>query len=517
MLKISNVKMGIHTKQEDYSKIVSSHLNVRYKELSHVQLIKRSIDARKKDVHYICTFAFDVNNEEQFLKQHKQVSVYRPYVMEIPNGIDDEVVVVGSGPAGLFCAWLLAKSGTKVILLERGKCVEKRIEDIETMKTKGVLNIQSNIQFGEGGAGTFSDGKLSTGIKDERIQTILETFVEYGAPEDILYEAMPHIGTDYLRLVVRNMREDLISMGVDVRFESQVTNLIIKDNAICGVEINHQEQLHANHVVLAIGHSARDTFEMLYENKVSMKAKPFAVGLRIEHLQKDVNQTQYKKAASYLKAASYRGAYKATNNKGVYTFCMCPGGEVVAATSEEGMVVTNGMSEYSRSKENANSAILVSVDASDYGDDHPLSGMYFQRDLERKAFELGGSNYFAPVSRVGDFLNHTITTSFGKIQPSYKPGVKMSDLHLLFNDAINLALEEGIVAMGNKLPFFKDEDAILTGIESRSSSPVRFERNDKGMCNIKGLYPCGEGAGMAGGIISAAVDGLEIATKILVK
>ena len=517
MLKISNVKMGIHTKQEDYSKIVSSHLNVRYKELSHVQLIKRSIDARKKDVHYICTFAFDVNNEEQFLKQHKQVSVYRPYVMEIPNGIDDEVVVVGSGPAGLFCAWLLAKSGTKVILLERGKCVEKRIEDIETMKTKGVLNIQSNIQFGEGGAGTFSDGKLSTGIKDDRIQTILETFVEYGAPEDILYEAMPHIGTDYLRLVVRNMREDLISMGVDVRFESQVTNLIIKDNAICGVEINHQEQLHANHVVLAIGHSARDTFEMLYENKVSMKAKPFAVGLRIEHLQKDVNQTQYKKAASYLKAASYRGAYKATNNKGVYTFCMCPGGEVVAATSEEGMVVTNGMSEYSRSKENANSAILVSVDASDYGDDHPLSGMYFQRDLERKAFELGGSNYFAPVSRVGDFLNHTITTSFGKIQPSYKPGVKMSDLHLLFNDAINLALEEGIVAMGNKLPFFKDEDAILTGIESRSSSPVRFERNDKGMCNIKGLYPCGEGAGMAGGIISAAVDGLEIATKILVK
>ena len=232
MLKISNVKMGIHTKQEDYSKIVSSHLNVRYKELSHVQLIKRSIDARKKDVHYICTFAFDVNNEEQFLKQHKQVSVYRPYVMEIPNGIDDEVVVVGSGPAGLFCAWLLAKSGTKVILLERGKCVEKRIEDIETMKTKGVLNIQSNIQFGEGGAGTFSDGKLSTGIKDERIQTILETFVEYGAPEDILYEAMPHIGTDYLRLVVRNMREDLISMGVDVRFESQVTNLIIKDNSI---------------------------------------------------------------------------------------------------------------------------------------------------------------------------------------------------------------------------------------------------------------------------------------------
>lgn len=517
MLKVSNVKMGIHTKEEDYPKIVSSHLNVRRKELANVKLLKRSIDARKTDVHYICTFAFDINNEEKLLKQNKQLSLYQPYEMEIPNGIDETVVVVGSGPAGLFCAWLLAKSGTKVILLERGKSVEQRVQDIELMKTKGVLNIQSNIQFGEGGAGTFSDGKLSTGIKDDRIQTILETFVGYGAPKDILYEAMPHIGTDYLRLVVKNMREDLISMGAVVRFEAQVTDLLIENEAICGVEINHSEKLMANHVVLAIGHSARDTFEMLYERQIAMKSKPFAVGLRIEHLQKDVDVTQYKKAAPYLKAASYRGAYKASNNKGVYTFCMCPGGEVVAATSEYGMVVTNGMSEYSRSQTNANSAILVSVDQSDFGSVHPLGGMYFQRELERKAFELGGSNYFAPVSRVGDYLNHTLTTSFGKIEPSYKPGVKMADLHLLFNDAINLALEEGIIAMGNKLPFFKDQDAILTGIESRSSSPVRFDRDDKGMCNIKGLYPCGEGAGMAGGIISAAVDGLEIATKILGK
>lgn len=515
MLKVANVKMNIHVKEEDYKKVLSSHLNIRHKEIKNVKLIKRSIDARKADVFYICTFAFDVLNEANVLKQCKQVSKYEPFVLEIPPKIDEKVIVVGSGPAGLFCAWLLAKSGTSVILLERGKCVEQRMKDIELFREKGVLNTNSNIQFGEGGAGTFSDGKLSTGIKDARIQTILETFVSYGAPEDILYEALPHIGTDYLRIVVENMRKDLIAMGAEVRFESQVTNLIISNNQVQGVIVNEKERINANHVVFAIGHSARDTFEMLYENKVEMHSKPFSVGLRVEHLQKEVNVTQYKKAANYLKAASYRAAYKASNKKGVYTFCMCPGGEVVPASSEVGMVVTNGMSEYARSKTNANSAVLVSIDESDYGDHHPLAGMYFQRELERKAFELGGSNYCAPASTVGDYLNHTITKEFNKIQPSYKPGVTPVDLHLLFNDQINLALEEGLVAFSQKLPFFKDQEAVLTGVESRSSSPVRFYRDDKGMSNISGLYPCGEGAGMAGGIISAAVDGLEIATKIL--
>ncbi len=514
MLKIGNVKVGIHVKMEDYSKILASHLNMRNKTLKNVKLLKRSVDARKADVHYICTFAFEVENEEMMLAQNKQVSLYQPYQMTFGQPIKEKTIVVGSGPAGLFCAWYLAKSGCPVVLLERGKCVEERINDIETFRNMGKLNTQSNIQFGEGGAGTFSDGKLSTGIKDPRIQTILETFVSYGATDDILYDALPHIGTDYLRKVIVNMRNDLINMGVDVRFNSQVTGLIVDNNKIKGVVVNNQETILGDHVVLAIGHSARDTFEMLYENKVDMQSKPFAVGLRVEHLQKDVNRIQYKKAANYLKAASYKAAYKASNGKGVYTFCMCPGGEVVPAASEEGMVVTNGMSEYARSKTNANSAILVSVDQSDFGSDHPLSGMYYQRELEKKAFALAGSNYQAPASTVGDYLNHTVTKEFTKIQPSYKPGVTPVDLHLLFSDEINLALEEGLVAFSKKLPFFKDQEAVLTGVESRSSSPVRFYRDEKGMSNILNLYPCGEGAGMAGGIISAAVDGLEIAMRI---
>lgn len=515
MLKVSNVKMGIHVHEENYAKILSSHLNIRQKEISNVKLLKCSIDARKADVHYICTFAFEMKNEAAVLKQHKQVSLYQPYVLEVPKGIDETTIVIGSGPAGLFCAWLLAKSGSPVILLERGKCVEERLTDIDILRQTGQLNCQSNIQFGEGGAGTFSDGKLSTGIKDARIQTILETFVAYGAPKDILYDALPHIGTDYLRHVIKNMREDLKKMKVDVRFNHQVTDLCIQNNEVTGVIVNHQEKIEAKHVVLAIGHSARDTFEMLYEKNIEMKSKPFAVGLRVEHLQSDVNTTQYKKAAPYLKAASYRAAYKASNGRGVYTFCMCPGGEVVPACSEEGMVVTNGMSEYARQNKNANSAILVSVDQRDFESDHPLAGMYFQRELERKAFELGGGNYVAPCSLVKDYLNHTLTSEFKKIVPSYQPGVKAVDLHQLFNDDINLALTEGLIAFSHKLPFFKDEEAVLTGVESRSSSPVRFYRDEKGMANIKNLYPCGEGAGMAGGIISAAVDGLEIAKKIL--
>lgn len=515
MLKISNVKMGIHVKEEDFHKVISSHLNIRHKEISNVKLLKRSIDARKADVHYICTFAFDIKNEAQILKKYPQVSTYEPFVLEIPKGIDETTVVVGSGPAGLFCAWLLAKSGSPIILLERGKCVEERMKDIDTFRNTGVLNMQSNIQFGEGGAGTFSDGKLSTGIKDARIQTILETFVSYGAPQDILYDALPHIGTDYLREVIKNMREDLKQMQVDIRFNSQVTDLIIQNKQVEGVVVNGSEEIRAKNVVLAIGHSARDTFEMLYKHSVEMKAKPFAVGVRVEHLQKEVNETQYKKAAAYLKAASYRAAYKASNGKGVYTFCMCPGGEVVPASSEEGMVVTNGMSEYARAKPNANSAVLVSVDVSDFGSEHPLAGMYYQRELERKAFVLGGSNYHAPASLLKDYLNHTTSQEAGHIEPSYKPGVTWVDLHELFSDEINLALMEGLNAFKNKLLFFKDEQAVLTGVESRSSSPVRFYRDEQGVSNIQGLYPCGEGAGMAGGIISAAVDGLEIASKIL--
>jgi len=515
MLKVGNVKVSLKAQEKDYPKILSSYLNIREKQLQEVRLIRRSIDARKHDVHYICSFAFSCTCEKELLKQNKSVSEYHPYNFEIPGPTSKKTIVVGSGPAGLFCAWLLAKSGSPVTLLERGKDVASRIKDVEKFFKTGELNEHSNIQFGEGGAGTFSDGKLTTGIKDERIRLILETFVAYGAPQDILIDAMPHIGTDYLRRVIVQMREDLIRMGAVVRFESQVTDLLIESGQAKGVIINHHERLAADHIVLAIGHSARDTFEMLYEKNVCMHAKPFAVGVRIEHLQKDVNAAQYKKAAPFLKAAPYKAAYRAKNGRGVYTFCMCPGGSVVGAASEKGRVVTNGMSEYARNQVNANSAVLVNVDEKDFGSDHPLAGMYFQRALEARAFELGGSNYHAPCALVRDYLNHQKSTAFGHIQPSYLPGVQFADLHELFSNEINEALQEGLKAFAKKLAFFQDGDAVMTAVESRSSSPVRFFRDDNYMSSIKNLYPCGEGAGQAGGIISAAVDGLKVAQGIL--
>lgn len=515
MLKISNVKVPIQTKEEDYPKIVSSHLNIRAKELKNVKLLKRSIDARKNDVHYISSFIFEHTNEENLLKKNRSLSIYKPFKLTIPFGIQEKTIVVGSGPAGLFCAWLLAKSGSPVTLLERGKQVEERIKDVESFFANGKLNIHSNIQFGEGGAGTFSDGKLTTGIKDPKVTTVLETFVKYGAPRDILYEAMPHIGTDYLRQVVKNMREDLIAMGVEVRFEALVTDILMEQDCAKGVEINHQEKLYAKHIVLAIGHSARDTFEMLYQRAVPMASKPFAVGLRIEHLQQEVNAVQYKKVSRYLKAAPYKLAYHATNGRGVYTFCMCPGGEVVGASSEEGLLVTNGMSEYARDKANANAAVLVSVDQKDFGSEHPLAGMYYQRELEKKAFELGGGHYQAPISLLKDYMENATSIAFGHITASYRPNVKFANLNALFSDEINQAMKEGLLAFGKKLSFFQDDQAVLTGVESRSSSPVRFVRDEKCMSPILNLYPCGEGAGQAGGIVSAAVDGLKVALAIL--
>lgn len=515
MLRINNIKVPIKASLEDYPKYIASYLNIRKNQIKDVKLLKRAIDARKQDVHYVCNFAFSTIDEKRILQKHPSLTTYTSYSYPIPNPTKDHTIVVGSGPAGLFCAWLLAKSHSSVTLIERGKAIPDRIKDVESMTKQGSLNPTSNIQFGEGGAGTFSDGKLTTGIKDPRVQIVLETFVHYGAPDDILYEAMPHIGTDYLRQVIQIMRQDLIKMGVEVRFETQMTDLITEDNTVKGIIVNNQEKIYADHVVLAIGHSARDTFEMLYQNQIIMYSKPFAVGLRIEHLQEDVNQTQYKNMAPYLKAAPYKAAYHAKNGRGVYTFCMCPGGNVVAAASEENTVVTNGMSTYARDQKNANSAILVSVNQQDFGSEHPLAGMYFQRQLEKKAFQLGGGNYFAPCSLVKDYLNNTTATTLGKIKPSYQPGITFTNLNELFSDEINEALKEGIVAFSHKLPFFKDEEAILTGVESRSSSPVRFERDENFMSSLKNLYPCGEGAGQAGGIVSAAVDGLKVAEAIL--
>lgn len=515
MLKVTNVKISLKQAQKEPAKILASYLNVREKSLSQVALLKRSIDARGGKVQYICSYAFAYPDEEGLVKKMKNVSIYKPYDYPIPPATNKTTVVVGSGPAGLFCTWLLAKSGSPVILLERGSCVEKRIQAVDTFFETGILNEKSNVQFGEGGAGTFSDGKLTTGIKDFRIHQVLKMFVEYGAPEDILYEAKPHIGTDYLRRLLIAMRYDLIEMGAQIRFESQVTDVMIENGCVTGVEINHHETLAADAVVLAIGHSARDTFEMLYRRQVPMQQKPFAVGLRIEHPQIQISECQYGSYASMLKPASYKLNYHAPDGRGVYTFCMCPGGQVVAAASEKERLVTNGMSEYARDKVNANSAVLVNVGSADFGSEHPLAGIAYQRQIESTAYQLGQGHYHAPVSLLKDYMHHQVSTSLGEVVPSYQPGWTFADLHKLFNEEMNRDLQAGLAYFGTRLNGFDRPDAILTGVESRSSSPVRLLRDDSLSSPIFGLYPCGEGAGYAGGIMSAAIDGLKVAEKIL--
>lgn len=520
MLKITNVKVPLNEKR--YHKIISQILNVREKEIKHVKLLKQSVDARRAKVHFICNFSFEVDDEELFLKKYanKQVSVYHPYIYHYPKANDRKVLVVGSGPAGLFCAYVLAKAGQDVTLIERGKCVEERVKDVDRLLEEGKLDPESNITFGEGGAGTFSDGKLTTGIKNERIPYVLETFVKHGAPKDITYLAKPHIGTDYLRNVVKSMREEIISSGGKVYFETKFIDFTKRDHQykVSVLQKGEAKEYIVDDLVLAIGHSARDTYESLYKNSsIEMIQKSFAVGVRIEQSQKVIDEIQYHKYANHpaLKAANYKLAVQTKDKRGVYTFCMCPGGYVVPSSSEEGYLCINGMSEYKRDGDNANSAILVTVDPSDFKDDHPLSGIEFQRELERKAFVLGGSNYYAPASLVSDYFDNKVTVDYKGIVTSYRPGVKFVDMNLLFPDFINRSLKEGLILMNKKMPGFIQDDTIIVGVEGRSSSPVRIVRNKEYCIDNERIYPIGEGAGYAGGIISSAIDGIMAAEAIL--
>ena len=516
MLRIQNVKVPLG--KGNYKKIISQTLNIREKQIKDVKLVKQSIDARRDHVHFICSFDFKTDNDQKLLEQYPRLSqVEEKNYQYLPKN-DREVLVVGSGPAGLFCAYVLSKVGQKVTVIERGQPIEQRVKDVEDLINRGILHPQSNIAFGEGGAGTFSDGKLTTGVKDKRLDYILKTFVEYGAPEDILYLGKPHIGTDYLRKVIVNMRKDMEKRGVTFLFNTQLFDFHI-NNEKYYVDIQrdeHQEQMIVDDVVLAIGHSARDTYEMLYQKGIHMEAKPFAVGVRIEQLQSKINEIQYKKSAHspYLKAAPYKLAVKTKEGRGVYTFCMCPGGVVVPSMHEEKSLCVNGMSYYARDGQNANSAILVNVKVEDFSSDHPLAGIEFQRQLERKAFELGGNNYYAPVQKWEDYLFNQCTHSLSDIHPTYQPGYTYANLNELFPEFINVALKEGLQLMNKKMPGFIDEHTLLTGVEARSSAPVRIVRNENYQ-SLPGLYPIGEGAGYAGGIMSAALDGIKCAEMIL--
>ncbi len=523
MIRVPEIKLYLDEDESKLKEILAKKLNISHKDIMEIKIFKKSIDARRKEkIHFVYTLDVGVKNEEKLLKRYSKKGVTkvkdtsRNYESKKREGVP-RPIVVGTGPSGLFAGLVLAKSGFKPILLERGKDVDRRAVDVGLFWNEGKLNTESNVQFGEGGAGTFSDGKLTTLVKDPRSRWILEEFVKGGAPEDILYINKPHIGTDILRNVVKEIRKTIISLGGEVRFESKVTDLIIEDQKVVGVKVNDKEELQTDTVLLALGHSARDTFEMLLDRGVEINQKAFSIGVRIEHLQTLIDEKQYGKFSNHEKlgSAEYKLSSHFDNGRSAYSFCMCPGGMVISAGSEEGGIVTNGMSMHSRGGKNANSALLVGVTPEDFESTHPLAGVEFQRKWESLAFTLGGSDYKAPTQRVEDFLEDRPSSEIGSIDKTYNPGVKMTDLRKCLPDYVTDTLKMAIVEFDKKIKGFNDPDAMMTGVETRSSSPIRIQRGDSLESNIKGLYPVGEGAGYAGGIMSAAIDGIKVAERIV--
>ena len=512
MIRLSNIKIYDNKSIGDVFNIALKKYKINGNDVKSYKLVKKAIDARdKKNICFVYSFDVDVKNDNKY----KVLGIDNSYHLEINRNRKSTIrpVIVGAGPAGLSCALMLIEYGYKPIIIEQGSCVEKREEYVNLYRNKGIINEICNVQFGEGGAGTFSDGKLTTGLNTPLLKIVLDYFYKFGAPEDILYNSKPHIGTDNLLKIIKNIRKYIEEKGGTYYFDTKLES-IEHDNLwklVCNNQI-----FFTDCVVLAIGHSSRDTFRMLYDKGFDMKAKNFSVGVRIEHSQEKINLAQYGKTKLELPPAEYKLAYHG-KNRDCYTFCMCPGGEVIASSSEKGSIVTNGMSYYKRDGKNSNSALLVNVTPEDFKTNNPLAGIEFQQELEKKAYILGGSNNCAPVQRLEDFMNNSKSIRIGNVIPSYKPGYSLSNLNDILPKFVSSTIKEAIPYFNKKIDGFADPDAILTGVETRSSSPITIIRNDNLESSKEGIYPCGEGAGYAGGISSSCVDGIKVAIKIIEK
>ncbi|MFC7297971.1 NAD(P)/FAD-dependent oxidoreductase [Herminiimonas aquatilis] len=527
MLRLTDVQLPLDHSEEDLLAAIIARLGIKADDLIAHTVFRRGYDARKKNaIVMVYTLDVEIRDQDKHAKRlqgnrHVTIAPDTSYhfVAQAPADLTMRPVVIGFGPCGIFAALILAQMGFRPIILERGKEVRERTKDTFGLWRKRELNPESNVQFGEGGAGTFSDGKLWSQVKDPKHygRKVLMEFVKADAPPEIMYVSKPHIGTFRLVKMVELMREEIVRLGGEFRFESKVDDIEIEDGKVCGLKLADGSHIATDHVVLAIGHSARDTFKMLHARGIYLEPKPFSIGFRIEHPQSLIDACRLGPNAGHpvLGAADYKLVYHASNGRSVYSFCMCPGGTVVAAASEPGRVVTNGMSQYSRNERNANAGIVVGITPADYPGD-PLAGMEFQRQWEERAFELGGGNYDAPGQLVGDFIADRPSTEFGSVLPSYKPGVKLGDLNTSLPSYVIAAIREALPAFEKQIKGFSMNDAVLTGVETRTSSPISIKRNDDDLqsINTRGLFPAGEGAGYAGGIMSAAIDGIRVAEAL---